>query len=135
MRQLTPSEVGARAELAVASALARAGKDVYLPFFCAHGRVDLVFLDATGLYRVQCKTSRIVGEVIVFSTCSNTNDVRQDYRGDVDLFGVYSPELDRVFLVPVADAPSRACSPRLSSTRNGQAKGIRWADDYLLNGE
>ena len=41
----------------------------------------------------------------------------------------------QVYLVPVADAPSRGCYLRLSSPRNGQAKGIRWADDYLLNGE
>src|SRR5439155_26640702 len=111
------------------------GKDVYLRFFSAHGRVDLVFLDATGLYRVQCKTSRVIGDVLHFRTCSNTNNLPRDYRGEIDLFGVYSPELDQVYLVPVADAPSRGCYLRLSPARNGQAKGIRWAEDYLLSGE
>ena len=37
-----------------------------------------------------------------FCTCSNSRDVRKSYQGEADLFGVYSPELDQVFLVPVA---------------------------------
>jgi hypothetical protein len=130
--ELTPSEVGARAERAVAFALATAGKRVYLPLFAPHSRVDLVFEDETGFHRVQCKTSRLNGAVVSFCTCSNTKDVRKSYQGEADLFGVYSPELDQVFLVPVADVPERACSLRLAPTRNRQAKGIRWAHDYLL---
>jgi hypothetical protein len=90
-------------------------------------------MDAVGVYRVQCKTSRVVGDVVMFSTCSSTNHVRKDYRGQVDFFGVYSPNLDQVFLVPIEDVPSRECSLRLSPTRNKQAKGIRWAGDYRLD--
>jgi hypothetical protein len=57
---LSPSEVGARAELAVATALAKAGHAVFLPLFNGHGRVDLVYEDCDGrLQRVQCKTSRL----------------------------------------------------------------------------
>jgi len=128
----TPSEVGERAELAVAGALRLAGKRVYLPFFAADSRVDLVYEDGAGFRRVQCKTSRLLGDVVAFCTCSNTKNVRKDYRADVDVFGVYSPELDQVFLVPVGDVPARAGHLRLRPTRNGQAKGVRWARDYLL---
>ena len=45
---------------------------------------------------------------------------------------VYSPELDQVFLVPVDEAPARGGHLRLTPTRNGQAKGVRWARDYVL---
>jgi hypothetical protein len=58
--------------------------------------------------------------------------VRRDYEGEIDCFGVYSPELDRSFLVPAAGLPRRACSLRLRPTRNGQAKGIRFADDFAI---
>src|SRR5437868_416540 len=116
----------------VARALIQAGKHVYLPFFAADSRVDLVYEDSHGFHRVQCKTSRLLGDVIAFCTCSNTKNVRKDYRTDVDSFGVYCPELGQVFLVPVADVPARAGHLRLTPTRNGQAKGIRWARDYLL---
>jgi hypothetical protein len=61
----TPSEVGGRAELAVAAALRLAGKRVYLPFFAADSRVDLVYEDEAGFHRVQCKTPHLVGEVMV----------------------------------------------------------------------
>lgn len=127
-----PSEVGARAEAAVVAALVRAGIAVYLPMFGAHARVDLICEDDQGFHRVQCKTSRVVGDVVVFSTCSNSKQVRRDYRGEADLFGVYSPELDEVFLVPVEAVPKRAGSLRLGPTRNRQQKGIRWAKDYVI---
>lgn len=59
-----PSVIGARAELAVASALWKRGMAVYVPFFGAHSRVDLVAVGDTGAVRVQCKTSRIIGQVV-----------------------------------------------------------------------
>ena len=131
---LTPSEIGARAELAVATALLRAGKRVYLPFFGSDGRVDLIVMDDAGVHRVQCKSSRLIDRAIAFNTCSNTRGVRQTYDGQVDFFGVYSPELDRVFLVPAAGLPTRRCFLRLGPSRNGQTKGIRPADDYAIGG-
>jgi hypothetical protein len=130
--RLTPSEVGARAEFAVATALVTAGKLVYLPIFGAHSRVDLVFEDDCGLYRVQCKTSRLVRTALMFRTCSNTGESPKDYRGEVDLFGVYAPELGQVYLVPVDHVPTRYGSLRIDPPRNAQVKGVRWARDYLL---
>ena len=84
------------------------------------------------MVRVQCKTSRVVGDVIVFRTCSNTKNLPRDYAGDVDVFGVYSPTTDLVYLVPAAGLPTRYGSLRLTPARNGQRKGVWWASDYLL---
>ncbi|MBV8957740.1 MAG: hypothetical protein JO054_03415 [Actinobacteria bacterium] len=117
----------------MAVALCRAGKRVYTPLFEPHGRVDLLCEDATGYQRVQCKTARLVGDALFFHTCSNTGKQPRDYRGEVDVFGVYSPELDQVFIVPVDVAPVRGCTLRLGPARNGQAKGVHWAKDYLLS--
>lgn len=131
--KLSPSVIGARAELAVAVALSEAGMAVYVPLFNAHSRIDLVFEDEAGLHRLQCKTSRIVKGVLCFSTCSNSKGERRDYRGEIDVFGVHSPDLEQVFLVPVEEVPRRACSLRLNAAANGQQKGLRWARDYLLD--
>ena len=68
----------------------------------------------------------------MFRTCSDTGNVEQDYRGQVDLFGVWSPELERAFLVPIDDVATRRCHLRLGPTANGQARGIRWASDDEL---
>jgi hypothetical protein len=106
---------------------------VYLPLLAADGRVDLIFDDPDrGLLRTQCKTARVVGGVLTFKVCSNTRNTPRDYRGEVDVFGVYSPQLDQVFIVPVGDVATRLCHLRLEPTRNGQAKGIRWAEPYRL---
>ncbi len=128
----TPTEIGARAEAAVASALVRAGKPVFLPAFGVSSRIDLIFEADGVLARVQCKTSRLVGEVLVFRTCSNTKNLPREYTGEVDFFGVYSPAQSLVYLVPAAGLPTRYCSLRLTPARNGQSKRVWWAADYLL---
>jgi hypothetical protein len=130
--RIAPSEQGARSEAAVASALVRSGREVYLPVFSAHGRVDLVYEGASGYVGVQCKTARIVREVLVFMTCSKTGNVPKTYNGQVDEFGVYSPDTGLVYLLPADELPTRLCSLRLTPTRNGQAVGVRWAKDYEL---
>lgn len=126
----TPSSIGAQAEAAVASALVRAGRAVFVPVFSAHERVDLI--DSEGVIRVQCKTARLIRDVLYFRTCSNTANAPRDYVGQIDEFGVFSPDTDLVYLVPAAGMPSRACSLRLSATRNGQQASVRWARDYEL---
>jgi hypothetical protein len=129
----TPSEIGAQAEAAITAALVRAGKRVYLPVFGSDGRCDLVMEDETGLHRVQCKTSRFRRGAIVFRTCSNTNQLPKDYRDHIDLFAIYSPERDEVYLVPVGDVETRAGYLRVDQPANGQRARIRWARDYVLN--
>ena len=130
--ETTPSRIGARAEMEVAAALTRAGKRVYAPFFAPDSRVDLLYEDDAGFHRVQVKSAVVKGDVIVFRTSSNTKNIVRDYRGEIDLFGVYSPELHQVFLVPIDGMPRTFCQLRLNPSRNGQSKGVRWAWDYLL---
>lgn len=132
MTLATPTEIGARAEAAVASALVRAGKSVFLPIFGVNTRVDLAYGEDDTLVRVQCKTSRVVGDVLIFRTCSNTKNLPRDYVGEVDAFGVYSPALNLVYVVPAVGLPSRMGSLRLAPTRNGQRKRVWWADDFVL---
>ena len=129
---MTPSHIGAVAEAEVARALVRAGMAVYVPLFHPASRVDLVVDGPDGLQRVQCKTSRVRGGAIVFRTCSNTGNVALDYRGEVDLLGVWSPELQQAYLVPIAEVGARGSHLRLAAPGNGQAKGIRWASDHLV---
>lgn len=129
---MTPSEIGARAEREVAYELERAGWTVYLPQFAPHARVDLVAIRGDAILRVQVKTSRRFGGAIGFRSCSNTGNVPKAYVGEVDAFGVYSPDLGRVYLVPVKDAGTRMCFLRFEPALNGQVRGTRLAADYEL---
>jgi hypothetical protein len=129
----TPSDIGALAELAVATALTKAGCRVYIPFFNGHGRVDLVYETEGGcLRRVQVKSGRVVRGALVFAVASHTGRTEQPYVGDVDEFGVYSKELNAVYLVPIADVPGHLASLRLEPARNNQSRRTRSAEPYLL---
>lgn len=129
----SPSEVGALSELAVSTALLHAGLAVYLPFFSAHSRVDLIYLTADGaVRRVQCKTARLHDGVVSFATCSNTGGTRKTYEHDVDEFAAYCADNDTVYLVPVAEAPTREARLRIEPPRSNQSIGIRWAEPYRL---
>ena len=103
-----------------------------MPFFNAHSRIDLIACADAAPIRVQVKTSRLERGAVFFWTCSNTKHVRQHYRGDVDAFGVYSPDLGLVHLVPVDAVPLRKAALRLEPTRNNQRAKIRWAAEYLI---
>jgi hypothetical protein len=58
--------------------------------------------------------------------------VNESYHGQVDAFAAYSPDLDLVYLVPVADVPSTLCTLRLVPPKNNQASKIRWVADHLV---
>lgn len=126
---MNTTEIGGQTEGIILAALLRAGKRVLLPFGGGH-RYDLAIDDDGQLVRVQCKTVYQQG-CVIFNTYSNRRDnSRMGYNGFADLFGVYCPALDRVYLVPVDHVNEREGRLRIDKTQNGQAKGIRWASEY-----
>lgn len=110
---------------------------VLLPFG-ENQRYDLVIDTGNDFIRVQCKTGRLRRGTVTFHTCSstyhhpgrNTAYSRQDYRGEAELFGVYCPENDAVYLVPVHSVGRRKGSLRVELTKNNQSRRIRWAKEF-----
>jgi len=130
-----PVDVGLRTEAAILAELARRGYQVLVPWG-VNQRYDLV-LDMDGKFlRAQCKTGRLRNGVIKYSTRSTRVNTREtfwrDYVGEVELFLVYCPETDRIYAVPVDEAPVAEGYLRVDPTRNGQERLIRWARDYEL---
>jgi hypothetical protein len=134
-----PNRIGAISEAKVHMALVMAGKAVWLSYVNVRP-YDLVMDDGDRFYRVQCKTGRLIGGAIYFRSHRLRAAKREtgwkrrmtDYRGEVDLFGVYCPETDSVYLVPIDEATSRNCALRVTPAKNNQNKKIRWAADYLV---
>ena len=128
----SPKAIGEQSEGMILAALLRAGEVVLQPFG-DNQRYDLV-VDRNGTFvRIQCKTGRVKDGAVIFHTCSmhyHRGKGKQSYHHQADLFGVYVPELDRSFLVPVEDVPSRMGTLRLEPPKNGQVKGIRMAAKY-----
>lgn len=133
---LTPDQKGALAELAVIHHAASFGVGVLRPLTDGH-RYDLAFdLDGGRLFRVQCKSAKHAGEVVVVGcrSCRRTGNgfVRRPYtENEVDLLAAYCVELDRCYLLPPALFSGRtAIQLRLSPARNNQSVGINWAESF-----
>ncbi len=130
-----PVDVGHRAEAAILAELVKRGYRVLLPFG-VNQRYDLV-LDCDGQFlRAQCKTGRLRDGVIQCSTQSIQSNTRgsrwRSYTGEVDLFIVYCPQNDSVYVIPADEVPSRGMYLRVKPARNRQDKRVRWAKDYKL---
>ena len=130
-----PVDVGLRTEAAILGELVRRGYQVLIPFG-TNQRYDLV-LDMDGEFvRAQCKTGRLRDGRVVFNTNSvRTNSKRwftRNYVGEIEIFIVHCPETQRIYAVPVDEAPASHGYLRVDPPRNGQHDGIRWARDYEL---
>ena len=134
-----------KAEKTEAAILARLsgqeGVTILLPFGGGNGRYDMVIDDHGTFYRVQCKTGRLEqnGTVVAFNAASSTYHYysgkgreRRDYRGQVEYFGVYCPQNNRAFLVPVDIVGKTEGKLRLVETKNNQSKNVHWAEDYEI---
>lgn len=126
--------VGDIAEAMVLARYIRAGQHVSIPFGENH-RYDFVADDGTALVRVQVKSGRLRKGAIVFNTCSmhdHRGGPAQGYRGQIEVFAVYCPETDGVYVVPVDSVPERSASLRLLPAKNGMTTGVRMAEEFLL---
>ncbi|MDB4278124.1 group I intron-associated PD-(D/E)XK endonuclease [Deltaproteobacteria bacterium] len=127
-----PKETGERSEGQILARLLLAGKVVLQPFG-DNQRYDLVIDEDGTFVRIQCKTGRLREGAVRFNTCSNHGHRGKEsrtYHGQADLFGVFCPDNNKVYLVPVKEMPGYEGALRTVPTKNGQTKGIRFASKY-----
>jgi hypothetical protein len=133
--EMTPSQKGAIAEAEIQAAAVRLHWGVLLPTTEGH-RYDLALDDGNRLLRVQCKWARRRGDVIWVrirtSRFTPSGYVTTVYtRDEVDAIGVYCPDVDRCYLIPIGDVEGQGfLHLRLAPTRNNQATGVKWAAQY-----
>ncbi len=141
-RRLNHKEMGERSEAIIIGRLVYSGYTVLKPYG-ENQRYDLVIEDADRqFWRVQCKTAWLSKDqkIRVFNACSNhyayasqkDTMTRKHYRGDVEYFAVYSPDTDKVYLIPIDHVGTSHASLRLIAAKNGNQHGIRMAQDYEL---
>ncbi len=133
---LSPTWKGAIAEAAITAVAMRAGIRVYRPLQ-EGGRFDLILEPPDGrLIRTRCKWAPRKNDVIQVKarTCRHTPHgyVRTTYSADeVDAIAAYCPDLDRVYLIPIAAIDGRGFMHlRLAPARNNQRIGTRMAAQY-----
>lgn len=125
-------------KLKIMSVLLQSGKTILTPF-TENCRYDLVFEDENGFHKVQCKTGKLVNGSITFR-CASVYKVkgitisRSYTKQEIDFYGVYCPQVDRCYLVPVEDAGKFMMKLRYDlplPNRNGH-QHLRWASEYIL---
>ena len=138
-----PKLVGDITTAAVLTRLLEAYGNVSIPFG-DNQRYDLLIDTGEGFLRVQCKTGRLRDGIVIFNACSSSYHhpsrgtkefYNHVYRDQADVFAVYCPQTEDVYLVPVEDVGVSKGSIRVDPPANHQAKGIRWAKDHLVRGE
>lgn len=121
------------AEGAVGYALLTHGCVVLVPYGQGQPYDLVVDRGLAGFVRVQVKTAWRRKDCLLFNSCSTDHGKgRQDYRGRADVFGVYAPAVERVFIVPVEAAATRCTSLRLRPTANNQSLRVNHAEDFAL---
>ncbi|GAA0667112.1 group I intron-associated PD-(D/E)XK endonuclease [Natronoarchaeum mannanilyticum] len=135
---MDPNAKGDKVEAMVLSDLVNREFDVLIPF-SESNRYDLVIQGEAGFHKLQCKSGRYKQDRIIFSTKSSrpntTGSTREDYRGDIDYFAVYSFGTEETYLVPISKAANGEMTLRTQPPDNGQSKGINWAEDYLIDAQ
>jgi PD-(D/E)XK endonuclease len=131
---MASSGSGNEGEAMVLAALVGRGFRVLVPFGEGHPYDLVVDLDGMSFLRVQCKTSRPQGGCLVFNPHTTDHGRgRQSYLGRADVFGVYFPPGEAVYLVPIRAVTHFSGRLRLESTRNNQRRKIRFAANFEID--
>ena len=119
-------------EAVVLATFLRRGECVLRPFG-ENARYDLV-LDRDGVFvRVQCKTGRLRNGAVEFNAYSvHRNKTTRRYNGQADFFGIYCPQNDKVYLVPVGEVGERGVL-RFQPTSFGPKNRLKSAQEYELS--
>jgi PD-(D/E)XK endonuclease len=82
-----------------------------------------------------CKTAWLIARGCLAFHCRSTDHGRrrQPYLGLADLFAVYLPADDTVYLIPVGLIPGHLGRLRLEPTKNNQQRGVRFAMEFEID--
>lgn len=104
-----------------------------------NSRYDFVIEKDSMFLKVQAKTGQLKNGVVQFRVCSSAtmrgNDrVHRSYEGEIDLFGVYCPDNDKCYLVPVKGLPRYIAVLRVDPPKSvNQHNANRLAADYEIS--
>ena len=134
---MNTKNIGDISEAQIIARLLLLGKTVLQPFG-DNQRYDLVIDDRGKFIRIQVKTGKLKSGVITFNTCSSTiirrSVVGKNYKGDIEFFGVYCPQNNKCYLVPITEVSNSATkgSLRVDPTKNKQNYRCKYARDYEI---
>jgi hypothetical protein len=121
-------------EAAVLNAFVGLEWDVCVPWRhdCAYDLV--VSPNGERFFRVQCKSGRERDGCVIFN-CHSTDHGKGalPYYGRADVFAVFCPTRNEVYVLPVETTPKRGAWLRVEPSRNNQVRGVRLAADHTID--
>ena len=131
MRKLKHTlDKGACSEAKILAALVQCGWNIFVSW-SQNTRFDFVGEKNSILYRIQCKTAHPLNGTLIFNTKSSNARIKgKSYFGEIDLFAVYSPVTDKVYIVPCTKITPRCL--RIRPPKNFNRKNINWAVDFEI---
>lgn len=136
MNIVNPNKKGTLGEIAVCKELFQLGYDVFVEFG-NHSKIDLIVLDENyNACKVQIKTTESrngVIEVYSVKNCLNPKYNSTYTTKQIDIFAIYICDKDLVFYVTAEEIlkNGKVSKFRLSESKNGQKKYVRYIKDYL----
>lgn len=127
--------IGEISEAKVLASLLSAGYVVLQPYG-DNQRYDLVIEETGSFKRVQVKTARLTEfNSITFSTRSISSNGKtvSNYRGQIEFFGIYCPEIDKCYLVPIDKAGKSVMSLRLGKPKTKHDYSGKYAIAYEID--
>ncbi len=128
--------IGEKSEAAFLAKFIFLGYKVLLPFG-NNQRYDLVIDRGNGFERVQIKTGNLIkGAVTTFCSSAphSKKSKRRTYTGEIDLFGIYCPQLNTFYLVPISSIKEeqKEISLRVLPCKNKRVLKITLASDFEI---
>lgn len=102
-------------------------------------RYDMIAEFNNKFNRIQVKTANEEENGSIKCYCRSsqnhtTNKKYDTYIGEVDYFVFYNQTYDKIAIVPIEEiGDKKAISLRITETKNGQTKGIRFFEDYTFD--
>lgn len=130
---MNTKEKGELSQLNLELKLLQRGYTILEPFGDSQ-RYDFVVEKDGKFERIQCKTGRLRGGSVVFSSCSSNhrNGKKYPYANQIEYFGIYCPDLDSCYLIPEKSVTNKdTCRLRVDMPRKNNSRFI-WARDYIL---
>lgn len=135
---LSTKAKGAQTELECITYLHGLGYDISIPWG-DNARYDFVLDVNHKLYKIQCKTSSLQEEGVYKFKCNSTYVNTQGNRNEsysaeeVDFFCTFIE--GKCYLIPFSETSKREKVMRFVKPKNGQVKGITFAQDYLAESQ
>lgn len=125
--------IGERSEAIILAHILKLGYSASIPFG-NNQRYDMILDDGEKLFKVQCKTGRLIQGCVSFSVASKNGFTkkRKSYHGDVDLFLVHCDGV--IYRIPISDVPTNEMRLRIEPLKpTAPTSTVRWAKDYIYN--